>query len=1038
MARAFGSILGYNVHIFPLYNDLSARDLLQRRSTDKDGNTSQWIDSPLVAAAKAGDICVLDGIERLDLHSLISLKRFLQDGVVDLPDGHRLSIRGASAADGSNAYSGLGLCESASIKDSFRVLALSLPPSTTNLDEARQRWVTADMGFACHFLQGATAVDIKCVLEKKRIKMARISNFPEHVENDFEEILNRSLSYLLIAADQHKMPEFSPSLRHAVRLQNVLSPSLSVNSTENRKQLRAAFDGTFLVKFMSSAAAAKFEVVMQTLGLGHAQLLAPTENASQIEPMASSALQIESITNSEGFDVLRIGNVFAEKRVPRNLEKVPSPLFHENALQTQLLSAMLRTYSSGVTSMLLIGNQGVGKNKLVDRLLQLLNAEREYIQLHRDTTVQSLTVLPNLVNGKIYYEDSPLVRAAKEGTILVIDEADKAPVEVVCLLKMLVEDGELLLQDGRRLLTADRIANLLPSLVSDNIIQIHPGFRLIALANRPGFPFHGNNFFRECGDVFTTHVIDNLDLNSEIELLRAYGPDVPVETLSKLSLCFQDLRAAHASGSISYPFSAREAVAVVKHAQAFPHDGIAAATEDFLGFEAASPKVRKILAEIFRSRGIPIPLETPIAGAGVKNIMRGSTRLSAAQIIDPPIETQIEKPEMSSLPGQWDAHIYETKSKSWNISEQSTIDYSVNSTRLYVFSEQIGQLFVGGSDQLQFSGYVVDMVTDTSGTLHVLSDQPLELHSFYDAGKAVALGGTMEMKYVKRTLISAEGSWRMGSTRAVLFPDVSRCRVQESNDMKLGHSGKSGGVVVVLPDLSLALTVGGDINSGIVSNSLPQNFSNSTTRSQKSGRRKHNFMDRLFNGDEHSGGNAAFHLRYSTLHGGKHAVMWTEGCNVLYFFNLDRRCILSLQLDDHSRISAVHFLQCDPDGSEEYIISLDNSTCFVLRVHGDLFEEFLTNPRICFSVGVCTDSMRAISTRHQEDSNAVFSDETSGNSSFGGTDTTFADRLLMKKSVMQSWRRTAGGEVKVSRSAVSVSAAYNILTKADKAGLIIE
>ena len=41
--------------------------------------------------------------------------------------------------------------------------------------------------------------------------------------------------------------------------------------------------------------------------------------------------------------------------------------------------------------LLLLGEQGVGKNKLADKLLELLNAEREYIQLHRDTTVASLT-----------------------------------------------------------------------------------------------------------------------------------------------------------------------------------------------------------------------------------------------------------------------------------------------------------------------------------------------------------------------------------------------------------------------------------------------------------------------------------------------------------------------------------------------------------------------------------------------------------------------------------------------------------------------
>jgi len=30
------------------------------------------------------------------------------------------------------------------------------------------------------------------------------------------------------------------------------------------------------------------------------------------------------------------------------------------------------------------------------------------------------------------------------------------------------------------------------------VIQIHPDFRLIALANKPGFPFLGNDLVREC------------------------------------------------------------------------------------------------------------------------------------------------------------------------------------------------------------------------------------------------------------------------------------------------------------------------------------------------------------------------------------------------------------------------------------------------------------------------------------------------------------------------------------------------------------
>ena len=77
--------------------------------------------------------------------------------------------------------------------------------------------------------------------------------------------------------------------------------------------------------------------------------------------------------------------------------------------------------------LLLVGNQGVGKNKIVDRFLHLLNLPREYLQLHRfvvcvlcshcvqiyflyrDSTVQTLTLQPSVQSGKVTYQDSPLV-----------------------------------------------------------------------------------------------------------------------------------------------------------------------------------------------------------------------------------------------------------------------------------------------------------------------------------------------------------------------------------------------------------------------------------------------------------------------------------------------------------------------------------------------------------------------------------------------------------------------------------------------------
>ena len=52
------------------------------------------------------------------------------------------------------------------------------------------------------------------------------------------------------------------------------------------------------------------------------------------------------------------------------------------------------------------------------------------MQLHRDSTVQSLTISPTLRDGVVVWEDSPLVRAVRLGRTLVVDEADKAPLEV--------------------------------------------------------------------------------------------------------------------------------------------------------------------------------------------------------------------------------------------------------------------------------------------------------------------------------------------------------------------------------------------------------------------------------------------------------------------------------------------------------------------------------------------------------------------------------------------------------------------------------
>ena len=135
---------------------------------------------------------------------------------------------------------------------------------------------------------------------------------------------------------------------------------------------------------------------------------------------------------------------------------------------------------------------------------------------------------------------------------------------------------------------------------------MHPEFKLFCLANRPGHPFLGNHFFKECGDLFVVHVVENLDRDSEISLLQSFAPEMDIDTLTRLSQVFADLRKLNEHGILAYPFSAREAVALARHLETYPQDKIEGAAENILGFDGMNVSVRETVAHIFKN-GFDVP-----------------------------------------------------------------------------------------------------------------------------------------------------------------------------------------------------------------------------------------------------------------------------------------------------------------------------------------------------------------------------------------------------------------------------------------------
>uniref|UniRef100_A0A674JFP2 von Willebrand factor A domain-containing protein 8 n=1 Tax=Terrapene triunguis TaxID=2587831 RepID=A0A674JFP2_9SAUR len=490
IAKEFANMLGYNIEPVMLYQDMTARDLVQQRYTLPNGDTA-WRPSPLVTAALDGKLVILDGIHRVNSGTLAVLQRSI------FP-----------------------------IHSSFRIVALAEPPV---IGSSTKQWLGPE------FLTLFLFHNVKSFTRNEEIQVIK-------------EMVSTCNALLL-------------SLTHKLRETNDPTAQSLASSLSTRQLLRIC------------------------------RRLSQYPDESLYHAVNKACLSREHF-NFPGHSItdLKVA-ILEQKNFKNRLQRETHMMVMEDMLKDFLLGEHL----------LLVGNQGVGKNKIVDRFLHLLNRPREYLQLHRDTTVQSLTLQPSVTDGRITYEDSPLVKSVKLGHILVIDEADKAPTNVTCILKTLVESGEMVLSDGRRL-----VAN--PANVDgrENVIVIHPDFRMVVLANRPGFPFLGNDFFGTLGDIFSCHAVDNPKPQSELAMLRQYGPDVPEPILQKLVAAFGELRSLADQGIINYPYSTREVVNIVKHLQKFPTEGLANVVRNVFDFDSYNNEMRDTLISTLHKHGIPI------------------------------------------------------------------------------------------------------------------------------------------------------------------------------------------------------------------------------------------------------------------------------------------------------------------------------------------------------------------------------------------------------------------------------------------------
>nr|KAF7423742.1 hypothetical protein H0235_009025 [Vespula pensylvanica] len=565
--QKLADLLGYEVEPIMLYQDMTSRDLIQQRTTLPNGDTV-WRNSPLVDAALEGKMAVLDGVDRIHPSTLAILHRLIHDRELQLHDGTRL-LRADRYNDIKEEYkrSDEEMRESGvyRIHPSFRLIALAGKPV---INSSTGQWLNSELlsMFLFH--------EMRPLAKEEEIHIIR-SKYGE----PSEALLNIiQLAHTLRSSSDPTLQSLAGSLstRQLLRIAERMQKFHSDDAY-------TAVHRACLARFLPSVTKQALDDCLNRLNI--------------IPKKDTTDRMIDcEVTN----ETVKIGKTIVDRYNTKLLSKVPDILFYDVPQHLALLENLLQDFILG-HNLLLVGNQGVGKNKIVDRLLQLMNRPREYIQLHRDTTVQTLTLQPMVKDGKVVYEDSPLVQAVKLGHVLVIDEADKAPTHVTCILKTLVESGEMILSDGRRIVSSNTAI-----IDSNERIPLHPDFRMIILANRPGFPFLGNDFFGALGDLFSTHSVDNPTMKNEIQLLKQYGPNVDEKIIQKLVKAFGELRGMADQGLVSYPYSTREVVNIVKHLEKFPKEPLPVVVRNVFDFDRYSPEVFDTLVTVLHKHGIPI------------------------------------------------------------------------------------------------------------------------------------------------------------------------------------------------------------------------------------------------------------------------------------------------------------------------------------------------------------------------------------------------------------------------------------------------
>jgi MoxR-like ATPase len=598
LALAFCDLLQRETQIVSLTQDTTESDLKQRRELVRSDPTSsstsldmEFVDQPPVSAAINGRFLILDGLEKAERNVLPTLNNLLEHREMHLEDGRFLVSPSRYELLMSNSSTHVN--ELVPTSKDFRVIALAVPNPP--------------------YSSSARSIDPPL---RSRFQIRRIDPLPS----------SEILSLLEQNDHNHDHDHITALATLAGTIDTVASQNVQVRPFPVHMATTTKTSGLGIAEILNIYAVAhskwgneasqKALTTAWNKAMGSSKSTTPNRLVvERIDRLKKDGGQMASVTISS------IGDDDPDKKL---MFTVPCgdamQQEHEESGrggdQYVLTTSMQDVFASMVQQhqshdILLISPAGEGKSAMANYFARRLGYQNKVylVQLFPEMTARDLLLrratCPD--TGETIWQDSELVKCIRSGGLCILDGIDKLRPNILSSLQSLCVDRDIFLPDGRRMFRVGKDST--DSNNDDAAIQIHPSFRIVALASPSENKSDGTcAFLDEAMGMFATISIthDSFDESCTKDILMATKhPDCSEESVDKLLHLRNCLTADLADDCGVSPLSTRNLIRVARRVHS--HEDLSRVLlQNIFVADLLPPSQRAALERIMEDCGISI------------------------------------------------------------------------------------------------------------------------------------------------------------------------------------------------------------------------------------------------------------------------------------------------------------------------------------------------------------------------------------------------------------------------------------------------